>query len=281
MSNEQQPFGTESSQSGTMQPTVGTKGKGLGIAAMILGIVAALMSFLPLINILGIPLAIVGLILGIVAIVMARGKQGPIGFGIAGVVLSAIALIITIAMYGAAAAYVADNPDVIDDAVDAAVSSALAEADSQSASSTSETSAASAAAAEPAPAFDEATNTFTAEEETITIDQAVLGEDYDGAPMVSIYFTVTNNGDEDTSVQMLYLDAVKGVYQDNGNTRNNLDMALVLNSDEEDHLQDNLKPGGTISGIYRYSLEDASLPIEIDFISTMFGDVEHTLVITL
>jgi hypothetical protein len=98
------------------QPPKGAKGKGLGIAAMVLGIVAATLSFLPFINILGIPLAIVGLILGIIALVLARGGRGPIGFGIAGAVLSLIALVITIAMYAAAAAVIADNT-LIDEAL--------------------------------------------------------------------------------------------------------------------------------------------------------------------
>jgi hypothetical protein len=95
------------------------KGKGLGIAAMVLGIIAAALSFLPIINILGVPLAIVGLILGIVAAVAARGKRGPIGFGIVGIACSSVALIITIAMYAAAAASVTDAADRLNEASDA------------------------------------------------------------------------------------------------------------------------------------------------------------------
>lgn len=63
---------------------------------MILGIIGAICSFIPFVNIMSFPLVLAGLVLGIVSLVMARGGQGPKGFGIAGIVCSSVALIITI-----------------------------------------------------------------------------------------------------------------------------------------------------------------------------------------
>jgi hypothetical protein len=94
-------------------PAPATKGKGLGVAALVLGIIAAVLSIVPFINVLGIPLALVGLVLGIISAVQASGKRGPIGFGIAGLVCSAIALIITIAMYSVVAAESTSSPELV------------------------------------------------------------------------------------------------------------------------------------------------------------------------
>jgi hypothetical protein len=123
----QQPFDQQQPPLQPQQLTpVLSKGKGLGIAAMVLGIIAVVLSFLPFINILGIPLAIVGLILGVVAVIMARGKRGPIAFGIVGVACSSAALIITIAMYASAAASLADLSDSFNESGDALNTSAPA-----------------------------------------------------------------------------------------------------------------------------------------------------------
>lgn len=94
----------------------GTRGRGLGIAAMVLGIVGVVCAFIPAMNLVAFPVVVVGLVLGIVSVVMARGGRGPKGFGIAGIACSAAALIITIIMYiiltaaaGVAAYYYVDN----------------------------------------------------------------------------------------------------------------------------------------------------------------------------
>ncbi|MDR0501618.1 MAG: DUF5067 domain-containing protein [Coriobacteriales bacterium] len=258
------------------QPAQGNKGKGLGIAAMVLGILAVPPAFIPLINILSFPLAIVGLILGIVAIILAKGGKGPKGFGIAGAILSAVALIVTIAMYASAAA-VANDPEVREaiDRVQAAASQAAQSSQSSATttygSSTSEKETTEAA-------FDEATKTFTGKDTTIKIDKTVVGEDYSGKPMLSVYFTITNNGDKDMLVQLLYYDVVGGAYQNNGTTRNKLSMAFTTGG-EEDHLQDSLLPGATISGIFDYSLEDSALPVEIEFVDGFFSDDKYILTV--
>lgn len=66
----------------------------MGIAALIIGIVSLLIGLIPSYGILGLFPAIAGLILGIIDIVKKYLHQKPIGNGVAGVVLCALAITI-------------------------------------------------------------------------------------------------------------------------------------------------------------------------------------------
>lgn len=66
----------------------------MGIAALILGIISIIVGFVPLCGAIAYFPAIVGLVLGIVDIVLKSKKNESKGMGIAGTVLSAIALVI-------------------------------------------------------------------------------------------------------------------------------------------------------------------------------------------
>ena len=68
--------------------------KGLAIAALVLGIIGVIISFIPIINSVCYILGILALIFGIISVVKKMGK----GLAIAGIVLGVIALIITICM---------------------------------------------------------------------------------------------------------------------------------------------------------------------------------------
>lgn len=72
------------------------KGKGLGIAGMVLGIIAAANSFVPISNLASFPIAILGFILGLIGFIQARKTGGSSGFGLAGFILSGAALVIII-----------------------------------------------------------------------------------------------------------------------------------------------------------------------------------------
>src|SRR5687767_6501003 len=52
---------------------------GLGIAALVLGIIGVLVGWIPFCGIISIPVAVVGLILGIIAIITARGGRAGMG----------------------------------------------------------------------------------------------------------------------------------------------------------------------------------------------------------
>lgn len=68
----------------------------MGIAALVLGIISLLLSFIPIIGLFGLGLAIIGLILGIVDWVQKKKKEEKHGIAIAGVICSAIAIVIVI-----------------------------------------------------------------------------------------------------------------------------------------------------------------------------------------
>ncbi|WP_051515542.1 DUF4190 domain-containing protein [Candidatus Blastococcus massiliensis] len=75
-----------------------TKGAGLAIASMVLGIIALLLSWVPIINTLAAVLALVGLGLGIPALLRARkGTHQGFGMAIAGIVTSVLAFAIVLA----------------------------------------------------------------------------------------------------------------------------------------------------------------------------------------
>lgn len=74
------------------------KGAGLAIASLVLGIIALLLSWVPIINNLAAVLAVVGLGLGIPALLRARrGTHEGRGMSIAGLVTSALALVLVLA----------------------------------------------------------------------------------------------------------------------------------------------------------------------------------------
>lgn len=82
----------------------------MGIAALVLGIVSIILSFIPFCGIIAVVPAIIGLILGIVEVVKKSKAGENKGMGIAGIILTALAIVITIvynvfvvALIGAAA----------------------------------------------------------------------------------------------------------------------------------------------------------------------------------
>ena len=64
---------------------------GLGIASMVLGIIAIVISFAPFINIVILPLAIIAILFGILTLIRRSVKKS---FAISGIILSIFAIII-------------------------------------------------------------------------------------------------------------------------------------------------------------------------------------------
>jgi hypothetical protein len=82
-----------------------TKGSGLAVTSLILGIIALLLAFIPIVNNFAFPLALIGLTLGVIGWVGARrGKRTGKGMAIVGVALAVLALagvLASQAFYGA------------------------------------------------------------------------------------------------------------------------------------------------------------------------------------
>ncbi|MHC4394881.1 MAG: hypothetical protein ACYS1A_04435 [Planctomycetota bacterium] len=68
----------------------------MGLAALIIGIVALVLGFVPLCGMIAIVPAVVGLILGIVDVKKRSKEQQPKGKGVAGIVLNAAAIVVII-----------------------------------------------------------------------------------------------------------------------------------------------------------------------------------------
>lgn len=66
----------------------------MGLAAMIIGIVAVILGFIPLCGMIALIPAIVGLILGVLDVAKKSKAQQPKGQGLAGIILNAVAIII-------------------------------------------------------------------------------------------------------------------------------------------------------------------------------------------
>ncbi len=78
------------------------RGNSLGVASLVLGIVAFMICWIPLVNLLGVPLAALGLLLGLIGLLVAFTRGGAsIGFPIAGSAVCGLALFIAISMTGA------------------------------------------------------------------------------------------------------------------------------------------------------------------------------------
>ncbi|MHC4309324.1 MAG: hypothetical protein ACYSSN_05225 [Planctomycetota bacterium] len=66
----------------------------MGLAAMIIGIVAIVLGFIPLCGTIALLPAIVGLILGIVDVMKKSKAKQPKGKGMAGIILNAVAIVV-------------------------------------------------------------------------------------------------------------------------------------------------------------------------------------------
>ena len=79
--------------------TNSTAGKGLGIAGLVLGIVAAVVAFVPCLGMYAIIPGVIGLILSIISIIQANKAGAAKGMAIAGLVCSLIGISIAYWQY--------------------------------------------------------------------------------------------------------------------------------------------------------------------------------------
>ena len=83
---------------------------GLGTAGFVLGLVGLVFAFIPIIGVIAWPLTILGLIFGVIGITRAnRGQADNKGMAIAGVVLSAVGLLICVIWTAVFSKAVTDN----------------------------------------------------------------------------------------------------------------------------------------------------------------------------
>ena len=79
----------------------GKSTSGFGIAALVLGILACLFCWIPVLGLLSVPLAGLGLLFGVIGILVSAGnRRSGIGLPIAGAVVCAVAIVIALGITG-------------------------------------------------------------------------------------------------------------------------------------------------------------------------------------
>lgn len=98
-----------------------TAGKGLGIAALIVAIVALLLCWVPIINNFAAFLGFVSLVLGVISLVIAAKRRGSKGLGIAATVISVVAIVMVFVTQAAYVAAIDSVSTAVEDSMDGEV----------------------------------------------------------------------------------------------------------------------------------------------------------------
>lgn len=223
----------------------------ISLIALIIGILALLLSWVPIVNNLAAIFAVIGFIFGIVAIIVNRKNKKTLA--IVGLVVSVISFAIvmaTQAYYGAK------------------IDESFKSSNTTSNKSTGKTEISKNEPAKEADDWDESTKTFATKDSVLKIDKVEKTFDINDKPALKVYFTATNKAPENKGVQLI-LNSLTRVQQKTKNTSNDLGSTVAARDDngdrEEDHLGDNINPNGTVSGYYTYQLENEIDPIQILF----------------
>lgn len=240
-----------------------TPSSGMAIASLVLGIVAIFFSFIPLVNWFSFILVILGVIFGIVGIIgTGAGKKGGRGLAIAGLVVSAVALIITLvsnASLFAAVDSVTNEPSetVVAEVVEEGSQSSSASGDA-SASSDADANASSDAAAA-GDTYQQATDSSYA----VTIDSCKQAKDYNGKACVVITYTWTNNSDK---AQAFYTTISDKAFQDGVE----LETAYMTSGESTENSTKEIKPGKSIQVKQAFVLDSKKEPVTVE-VSEIFS----------
>lgn len=228
---------------------------GLAITSLVLGIIAIVLSFIPIINNLAFILGIIGVVFGVIGLVATgkRGKKKGHNIAVAGVVLTVLAMVITIAMQSAFS-------KAIYDATKETTSSATAESTTEKPQK-SEADKSSEKAEESADGSVKIDNGNY----TVKIVSAVKSNpDYEGKPTVLVTYEVTNNKNKNSNFMEIHTE----VFQ-NGKSLNN---AIYMDNPEgydPNSAMTTLQPGATNTVTQGYVLEDETNPVTVEVKGTI------------
>ncbi len=170
---------------------MGKSTSGTAIAGLVLGIVAAVSSWVPIVNNLSFLIGLVGLVLAVVGLVgVMRGKRSGKGLAIAALVVNVAAIVIVLGTQSAMSA-------AIDEATNGpAVSGVTAQSSDDSADDSADASTGDPASTDLAPG----TSVDLANGLSVTVDSVEAGlVNYDGSTVVGVHVTYVNNGEEGAS----------------------------------------------------------------------------------
>ena len=223
----------------------------ISLIALIIGILAIVLSWVPIVNNLAAIFAIIGLIFGIIAVVINRKNKKTIG--IVAIVVSIISFIIVLATQTFYSAKIDEAFKTSDSSSNISKTTGKATEESKSEAKKEDSG------------WDEATKTFTTNDGVLKIDKVEKTTDYDGKAAIKVYFTLTNTSTENKNAQILFQELTR-VQQKSANTSNDLQYTMLsFDNTEEDHLNDNINTNGTVSGYYPLLLENETDPIHILF----------------
>lgn len=223
----------------------------ISLIALIIGILAIVLSWVPIVNNLAAIFAIIGLIFGIIAVVINRKNKKTIG--IVAIVVSIISFIIVLATQTFYSAKIDEAFKTSDSSSNISKTTGKATEESKSEAKKEDSG------------WDEATKTFTTNDGVLKIDKVEKTTDYDGKAAIKVYFTLTNTSTENKNAQTLFQNFTR-VQQKSTNTSNDLQYTMLsFDNAEEDHLNDNINTNGTVSGYYPLLLENETDPIHILF----------------
>jgi hypothetical protein len=206
------------------------RGNGLGVASMVVGIVAILGAWIPLLNFFSVILGVIALGLSIGGVLVSR-KGRPKGTSIAGLVLAIVTILIFVLMYwGAAAVSKADNVTTKSDTTG-----------SNTAGNNVSTTQSSSKK-----------NNYD-----VKVVSSSLSKDYAGNPMLVIEYEYTNNTDKANSFSFSVIDKAfqNGVECSNFTVSDAIDATQQLNE---------IKPGTPYRLKVGYSLQDTTNPVGIE-----------------
>lgn len=251
---------SESTQTTTKQSS------GLAIAGLVLGIIAAVTSFLPIINNISFFIAIIGGVFAAIALVGAlRGKHDAKGLSIAGVVLAVVSCVIVLASqsaYKAALEKAVDSAtsgskpvatsmsgDTDDEADSKDDTSAKATKGNANAKSNAKKAGSDKNVASGAEQTDDKDYSKLSVGETVTLDDGMSVTvnsvqtglvNYDDSLITCINVTYTNNGSGNESF---------GSYDWKGEDANGAQRSIVFFTESTDELNSGtLSAGGTVTG---------------------------------
>lgn len=218
----------------------------MAIAGMVVGIVALLTSFIPIVNnasfilaLLGLAFAVVGLVAGV------RGTRSGKGFAVAGIAVSAvaaIAVLVTQALYGAALDQASHELDEIANGpAVTGVSSDGGWDESGSDAAIGVAEAADGAAQTAAQDLAVGSSVQLASGLSVSVDEVQPGlVNYDGSTVTGVRVTYVNGGSSEASFN---------VYDWKGQDAQGAQQYTTYYADTSDELSSGtLAPGGTVTG---------------------------------
>ncbi len=180
--------------------STGKPTSGMAVTGLVLGILAVVSSWIPIINNLSFVIGLIGFVFAIVGVVgTMRGKKSGKGLAIAALVVNLVALMVVLASQSALSAAIEDATSG-SSVVGTSTSDDTEQEDDAADDSADEGSSDSETSQQASTDLAVGTTIELDDGLSVTVDSVEMGlADYDGSEIVGIHVTYVNNGDEGAS----------------------------------------------------------------------------------